>query len=374
MSKRNFILIALYVIIMNTNIGSAKDATTSATPKIKDKVAMYYQKLKDNIVECGLCFRECLIAPGKRGVCGVRENRDGTLYSVVYGKPCAVHIDPIEKEPVYHVFPGRTILCIATTGCSLRCKFCQNWSISQVLPEHVDCYNMTPKQVVELAVKNGCVGVSFTYSEPTVFYEYMLDICKEAKSAGILSIIHTCGVINPEPLKAILPYVDAVTVDIKGFNEEFYAKVAGQDAAKALDSVLQTVKIIKESGTWLELVNLMIPDYNDDPEDIKRMCKWIVDNLGADVPLHFSRFYPAFKLTMARPTPVKTLEKARQIAIDAGLRYVTVGNVPGHDANSTFCYKCGKVLIKRHHFEVLENNIKSGKCKFCNTPVAGIWE
>ncbi len=335
------------------------------------KEAMYYKKLEDNLVQCGLCFRRCVIPDKGRGFCQVRENRDGTLYSLVYGRPSAVHIDPIEKEPVLHFFPGSDIFCIATAGCSMRCKFCQNWHISQVKPEDIEFYEMSPADIVKQAKKHKCIGISHTYSEPTVFYEYVLDISKLARKQGFKNIVHTSGVMNPEPLKELLKYLDAVTVDLKGFTEKFYTTAIPDGSLK---HVLNTLKIIKASGVWLEIVNLVIPTYNDSPKDIKRMTRWIYENLGPDVPVHFSRFFPSYKFKNLPLTPIKTLEKARAIAMEQGLRYVTVGNVPGHKANSTFCPKCGKVLIKRVHFAVLKNNIVNGKCKFCGEKIAGVWE
>ncbi len=347
-----------------------------ATPKISkyQKEALYWEKLPKNWVKCLLCFRKCTIKPNSRGLCGARENKDGKLYSIVYSFPCAVHIDPIEKEPAYHVFPGASILCLATAGCTFKCKFCHNWHISQFLPEEVESFYLPTEKLVELAIRNRCIGVSFTYTEPTIFYEYMLDISKKAKEKKVMVIVHTCGAINTEPLKELLKYVDAVTVDLKGFTEDFYKKAITDGSKQSLESTLNTLKTVKENNVWLEIVNLVIPGLNDNPKDIEEMCKWIVNNLGQDVPLHFSRFYPSYKFSDYPPTPISTLEKAREIAIKTGIRYVTIGNVPGHSANSTFCYKCGKVLIKRHHFSVLENNIVEGKCKFCNTPIKGIWE
>ncbi|MCK4352124.1 AmmeMemoRadiSam system radical SAM enzyme [candidate division WOR-3 bacterium] len=334
--------------------------------------AMWYEKLPNRWVQCKLCFRKCKIPSGGRGFCQARENRDGILYSLGYGRPCAVHIDPIEKEPVYHFYPGTNILCIATPGCSFRCKFCQNWHISQVRPEEVERYSLKPVQIVKQAKREeNCIGISYTYTEPTVFYEYMLAISRLAKKEGLKTIVHTCGAMNPEPLKELLPYLDAVTVDLKAFTQKFYDTVIPH---ASLSHVLNNLKIIKKSGVWLEIVNLIIPTYNDDSTDIRKMCEWIYKNLGPDVPLHFSRFFPHHKFKNLPPTPIETLELAKRIAKSAGLNYVTIGNVPGHSSNSTFCPKCGKVVIKRFHFKVLENNILNGKCKFCGTNIPGVWK
>ncbi|MEW6557235.1 MAG: AmmeMemoRadiSam system radical SAM enzyme [Elusimicrobiota bacterium] len=353
-------------------LAKEKDTITKASPKVINKQAMYYKKLDNNYVNCQLCFRRCKIAPNRRGFCTTRENRDGILYSLVYSQPCAVNIDPIEKEPVFHAYPGCEILCIATAGCSMRCNFCHNWQISQQKPEEVNSIYLQPDEFVKLAKQHKCEGISFTYSEPTVFYEYMLDICKLAKQQNILTVVHTCGIINPEPLNELLRYVDSITVDLKGFNQKFYSKAVAQEIT--LSHILNTIKIIKESGKHLEIVNLVIPKLNDNFEDIKKMCLWIKQNLGCDVPLHFNRFSPAYKLTNLPTTPLETLEEAHKIAKETGLNYVFIGNVPGHKYNSTYCPNCKKQLIHRIHFQILENNIVNGCCKFCNYKIPGIWE
>lgn len=338
---------------------------------MRQKEAMWYEKLSNKSVQCKLCFRKCTILSGGRGFCGVRENRNGVLYSLIYGRPCAVHIDPIEKEPVLHFYPGTEILCIATAGCNFKCKFCQNWHISHMRPDDIEYQSLTPVEVVELAKKYKCIGISHTYTEPTVFYEYIFEIAKLAQKVGIKNIIHTNGSMNPEPLKKLLPLLDAVTVDLKGFTQKFYDTAIPN---ASLEHVLNNLKLIKESGVWLEIVNLVIPTYNDDPTDIRRMCKWIRENLGSDVPLHFSRFFPQHKFANLPPTPIETLELAKKISKDVGLNYVTIGNVPGHRDNSTFCPNCGKVLVKRIHFEVLSTNIVNGRCKFCSTSIPGVWK
>ncbi len=339
-----------------------------SAPTIRE--AMWYEKLPNKWVQCKLCFRKCKIPSGDRGFCQARENRNGTLYSLGYGRPCAVHVDPIEKEPLLHFHPGTDIFCISCPGCSFRCKFCQNWHISQAPREDIECYQLKPKEIVKLAKKRKCVGISHTYTEPTVFYEYVFAISKLAKKEGLKNIVHTCGAMNPEPLKKLLPLLDAVTVDLKAFTQKFY-ETAIPNAN--LEHVLNNLKIIKSAGVWLELVNLVIPTYNDDSTDIRNMCEWILENLGPDVPLHFSRFFPQHKFKNLPPTPIETLELAKRIALDVGLHYVTIGNVPGHFANSTFCPKCGKVLVKRVHFKVLKNNIVNGKCKFCGAQISGVW-
>ncbi len=361
---------AVTILFMHRTNDSNRDVSiTQATPKELIE-ARYYERLEDSTVKCALCFRRCVIPEGKRGFCRNRENRNGKLYTLVYNRPCALQVDPIEKEPMFHVLPGTKIFCIGTASCNFRCRHCHNWHMSQRSIEELQNYYITPPEVVELAIKYGCETVSFTYNEPTVFFEYMFDIVKLAKERGLKTIFHTNGSLNPEPLRDILKYVDGVTVDLKGFTGKFYKEVS---SAK-LDHVLNTLKIIKEEGVWLEVVNLIIPTLNDNPDDIRRMCEWIRDDLGKETPVHFSRFFPAYKLTRLSPTPIETIEKAHRVAQEVGLEYVTIGNVPGHKHNSTYCPECGKRLIHRVHFKVLDNNIKKGKCKYCGHKIPGVWE
>ena len=335
------------------------------------KLALYWQKVKDNIIQCVLCPRRCVLDAGQRGFCTVRINKGGELYTLGYGNPVAVHIDPIEKKPFFHVAPGEPVFSLAVAGCNMRCIFCQNWQISQSKPDEVESYNLSPEEVVNKTIESGCRFIAYTYTEPTVFYEYMLDIAKLAQKQGIKNTMHSCGYINPEPLKELLKYMYAANVDLKGFSEEFYAKIGSM---AQLAPVLATLKTIKESGVWLEITNLVIPGLNDDPKKIEEMCLWIKNNLGDDVPMHFSRFMPAFKLQNLAPTPVEKLQEAYRIAKSVGLKYVYIGNVPGHPAENTYCPKCEKLLVKRMGYEIQENNIQKGKCKFCGFEIAGRWE
>jgi pyruvate formate lyase activating enzyme len=299
-------------------------------------------------------------------------NVGGELKTLVYAQPVSVHIDPIEKKPVYHMMPGSSIFSIATVGCNLKCTFCQNWEISQAYPEQANTSGkiMTPQQVVDAAIKNDCRSVAYTYSEPVVFYEYVLDIAKLAKQKGLKNVLVSAGYINPEPLRKLVPYFDVVKIDLKGFNKQFYRKVVGGD----LDFVLATLKELHRLRVMTEIVNLVVPGLNDDMQEIARMCAWIVVNCGPDTPLFFTRFTPGYKLGNLASTPIETLERAREIGLKAGLRYVYVGNVPGHPGENTYCPRCNRVLIKRYGFDILENNIKNGKCIFCNEKIPGVWE
>ncbi len=334
------------------------------------KEAMFYQKLDNNRVLCQLCFLKCIIAEGERGICRVRENQQGKLFTLVYGRPVGLQVDPIELEPMFHMFPGHRNLCVFTASCNFRCKHCQNWHISQRGPEEIRAKNYSPQEVVEEAIRRNCESISFSINEPTIFFEYMYSIAKKAQEKGLLTLFHTNGGISPEPLRKLLKHMDGVVVDLKGFTEEFYREILSAE----LEPVLETLKIIREEGVHLEIVNLIIPTLNDDPDKIKEMCIWIRDNLGKDVPLHFTRFSPAYRLTHLPFTPNRTLEMAVKIAHEVGLKYVYIGNVPGHKYNSTFCPNCKKRLIHRIHFTVLSNNIEEGKCRFCKYEIPGVWK
>ncbi len=332
-------------------------------------VAMFWTRLERNNVQCQLCFRNCILGDGETGYCKVRKNVEGVLYSLVFGRAAGTQIDPIELEPIYHMLPGHRNLAVFTAGCNFMCNFCHNWHIATRSPEEVGSLILPPEEIVRSAIEQGCKSISFTINEPTVFFEYMLETARLAQESGLKTLFHTNGAINPEPLKKILQYMDAVCVDLKGFTAGFFREVAFAE----MEPVLNTLRIIRESGVWLEIVNLIIPTLNDDMERIREMCIWIRDNLGTDVPLHFSRFFPAFRLTRLPPTPIETLEQARAIALEVGLDFVTIGNVPGHEANSTFCPECGEILIKRSHFDVLANHIEDGECRFCGYQIPGIW-
>ena len=332
--------------------------------------ARYWEPLEGKTVQCQLCPNFCVLSNGKKGRCGARINVDGKLFTMVYARPVAVHIDPIEKKPLSHFLPGTTAFSIATAGCNLGCVFCQNWQISQARPEDSQSMVLQPEDVVRLAKEYKCATIAYTYTEPTIFYEYMIDTAKLAKVSGVKNVMHTCGYINPKPLKELLKYMDAANVDLKGFSEQYYVEMCSGH----LDPVLETIKTIKRSGVWLEITNLVIPGKNDDPKMIRAMCSWIMKNAGPDVPLYFSAFMPQYKLTGVPPTPEKTLEDAYKIAKSEGLNYVYIGNVYGNIGESTFCPKCGKMIVERKGFETLKVDIVDGKCKYCGHKIAGVWE
>lgn len=336
---------------------------------IKTKLSPFYTSLEGGEIQCELCPHRCRVSRGKRGLCRVRENRDGKYYSLVYENPCAIHPDPIEKKPFFHVLPGTISYSLATAGCNFQCKFCQNWEISQASPEDVFSYEVPAEMIVKKAKEVGAHSVAYTYVEPTVFYEYMLDIAELTKKAGLLNVTHSNGFINPTPLRNLCKVLDAANIDLKGFSESFYRELCSGE----LHPVLETLKILKQEKVHLEITNLMIPTKNDEMSSIREMCLWIRKELGPDTPIHFSRFYPLYKLRTLPPTPVSTLEKARAVALSAGLEYVYIGNIPGHEAENTFCPKCKKKIIQRTGYMVGEIHMKAGKCKFCGKPIPGIW-
>jgi pyruvate formate lyase activating enzyme len=330
--------------------------------------AMYYETRGD-IVNCLLCPNACKLSDGQIGICRARKNVGGKLYSLVYGKIASMHVDPIEKKPFFHVLPGSQAFSIATPGCNMRCLFCQNWEISQAFPWEVQTQDATPEQIVDAAVRSGCPSIAFTYTEPVIYYEYVLDVAKLAKARGLKTVIVSNGYINQEPLKALLKYIDAYKVDFKAFNDQFYKELTGGD----VKPVLESMKTIRQYGVWLEIVNLLVPGKNDSEKEIRDMAHWIHQNLGDEVPLHFSRFHPQHKLLNLPPTPVETVIRARQIAMEEGLKFVYTGNVPYPEGECTYSPKSGQVAIQRQSYFVVKNNLKNGM-----TPdgekIPGVWE
>jgi pyruvate formate lyase activating enzyme len=319
-------------------------------------------------VACGLCPKECIINDGERGSCRIRVNIGGKLTSITYGYPCAVHVDPIEKKPLFHFYPGEKALSIATAGCNLHCKNCQNWEISQANPEDVPAYQLSPRQVVDLANEQNNPIIAYTYTDPAAYYEYALDTAMIARDRGIKNVLVTAGYSSPEPMKNIFKYVDAATVDVKFFDDSMYRKITTATLKPVLDGLI----LAKKMNVWLEVSHLIIPTLNDDFGVIKEFCLWIRNNLGVDTPLHFLRFYPQYLLKNLPTTPDDTLRTARDIARSVGLSFVYVGNLWEIDIN-TYCPYDGKLLIKRLGYEVVENNIINGACPQCKRSVEGRW-
>jgi pyruvate formate lyase activating enzyme len=372
MTRRQFIksILALSGVLLGGNFLNKKGLSDKSFASIGySKEALFYEKTGVDTVMCLLCPRQCVLKDGQRSFCRVREPRDGKLYTLVYELACSAHIDPIEKKPIYHMLPGSGSFSIATAGCNLRCKFCQNWQISQEPPENTSNKYMSCEEVVKQAVANRCKSIAYTYSEPTVFYEYMVDTAKIAKSHGIKNIWVTGGFINPKPLEMLCNVIDAAHIDLKGMSDKYLREVC----AERLEPLLETIKLTKKSGVWVELINLIVPTLNDDPKMIKDMCVWIKENLGVDTPLHFSRFWPMYKLKNLPPTPIETLKKARAIAEATGLNFVYIGNVPEEPLSDTNCPHCKKTLIRRAGYFVLKNDIVDSKCKYCGYKIPGVW-
>lgn len=320
-------------------------------------------------LQCNLCPKACLIEPGQSGECRIRVNIDDRLVATTYGYPCAVHIDPVEKKPMFHFLPGTGILSVATAGCNLHCKNCQNWEISQGNPENVPARELPPERVALLAKEQGCLSVAYTYTEPLVFYEYTLDCSMRAREAGLRNVIVTAGYLNEEPLKKLYPYIDAAQIDIKFMSDQFYREIC--DAS--LGPVLQACVLAREAGVFVEITNLVIPTLNDSDEDFRKLARWIAANLGAETPLHFSRFFPQYQMKHLPPTPAETLERAKAVALDEGLCHIYIGNLSLPDSENTYCPSCGRLLIERRGFTVLKNTLTDGKCS-CGKDIVGIWQ
>ena len=321
-------------------------------------------------VRCQICPNECDIKEGETGECRNRINKGSILYTTAYGNPCAIHIDPIEKKPLFHFYPSTTAYSIATAGCNLACLNCQNWSISQTSPSKTRNFDLMPGKVVEETLKSKCTSIAYTYSEPITFYEYTYDTASLAKESNIKNVLVSAGFINEKPLRQLCKVIDAANIDLKSFDNEIYLKLNNGK----LEPVLNTLKILQEEDIWLEITNLLVPGWTDNMEMIKKMCGWLAENELSEYPLHFSRFHPQYKLTQIAPTPVATLEQARKIALSEGLKYVYIGNVPGNEAQNTFCPNCNSKVIERKGYQVLPVGLKQGNCGECGEKIHGHWK
>jgi pyruvate formate lyase activating enzyme len=334
------------------------------------KEALFYRKT-DNGLQCEKCPQACLLVDdGDVGFCRNRIAQNGKIYTIAYGNPCSVHVDPIEKKPFFHFLPTTQAFSIATAGCNFRCLNCQNWQISQTSPKESDNIDLMPDEVVKACKKTGCESIAYTYSEPTTFYEYAYDTARLAREQKIHNLWKSNGYINEKPLRQLCKVLDAANIDLKSYDDEVYKKVSSGKLAP----VLKALKIFREEGVWLEITNLVIPTWTDNHDTIKRMCEWLCSSGLSDAPLHFSRFTPMYKLSQLPSTPVETLEKAHMIAKEAGVKYVYLGNVGGHWAENTYCPKCKKNIVERRVFTVISNDIVKGKCKFCGEKISGVWQ
>jgi len=332
--------------------------------------AMLYEKLGDGRVRCNLCAHRCVIAPGRRGICGVRENRDGTLYSLVYGKAISLAVDPIEKKPLFHFLPGSRAYSVATVGCNFHCLNCQNYAISQYPREHsgrIIGEDVSPSEIVADAIAHGCQTIAYTYTEPTVFFEYAYDTARLAHEKGLKNVFVSNGYMTEEAAEVIIPYLDGINIDLKGISDKFYHEVAGGNLRPVLDSIARFYR----AGVWVEVTTLVIPGMNDSPEELRWTAEAIY-GISPGIPWHISRFYPAYRLRELPPTPVETLQTAKRIGEEVGLRYIYLGNVPG-EGEDTYCPQCGTRLIKRIGFAVKENRLQGGRCPKCGAQIEGVF-
>jgi pyruvate formate lyase activating enzyme len=332
------------------------------------KPAMFQEETPRGIM-CRICPNECVLKEGELSKCNNRIVHNSKLYSMAYGNPCSVNVDPIEKKPLYHFFPGSKAYSIATAGCNLVCLNCQNWSISQIGPDKTRNFDLMPKKVVEESIENNCKSIAYTYTEPVTFYEYVFDTATLAKKAGVKNIFKSNGYINTVPLKNICNVIDAANIDLKAFNESTYLKLTGGK----LQPVLDSLKVIKEMGVWLEITSLIVPGWTDNLNDIHNMCRWLSDNGFKKTPLHFSRFYPIYKLEQLPATPVEILNSACKIATEEGLKYVYSGNVPGNEISDTRCPSCNSIAVSRQGYRITTNTITGGKCNKCGCTIDGVW-
>ncbi len=366
-TRRDFIRWGAAAALWPLAAGCGAGPAEAAEPG--EREALAYEKMDGALVRCRLCPRGCVVPDGRRGYCQVRQNRAGTYHTLVYGRICSAHVDPIEKKPLFHFLPGTAAFSLAAPGCNVECQWCQNWQISQVRPEDIRTEHLPPDKAVEVARAHESPTIAFTYSEPTVFYEYCLDTARAAREAGVRCVSITNGYIQAEPMKRLCEVLSAVKVDLKGFTEEFYRRYVHGELAP----VLATLELVRRQGVHLEIVTLLIPGLNDGEEELRELSRWVVRNLGPDVPLHFTRFHPDYKMTNLARTPAQTVERARQIAAAEGVRYAYTGNLPGSKHQSTFCPECGELVVGRYGFYVGKVHLKDGNCAHCGAPIPGVW-
>ena len=340
-----------------------------ATAGLADFRAAHWEPLEEKGVVCRLCPRECRVPDQERGYCDVRWNDGGVYKSLIHSRVCAAHVDPVEKKPFFHVMPGTKAFSISSSGCNLDCRFCQNWEIAQVAPEKLSMVVATPEQIARSAREAKCQLIAHTYSEPFVGWEYVRDVADASKELGIPNVVISGGFIQEKPLREIIPRLAAVKIDLKGFTEEYYHEVVHGE----LSVIQRTLTILKETGKWFEIVTLVVPTLNDDEDSMRRLCAWVAERLGPEVPIHFSRFHPAYRLQNLPSTPIQTLERIHGYAQEAGLKFAYLGNVPGHPAENTYCPDCGETVIRRMAYTILENNLTDGRCAKCKRAIPGIW-
>jgi len=349
---------------VNSSYKNINKASLIGNPAMK-KEALFWKPMKNQTVQCFLCPHHCIIAPEKQGICGVRKNEHGTLFSLIYQACSSIAVDPIEKKPLYHFYPGSQVLSLGSVGCTFRCDHCQNYQISMAKPEEQHLRDIPAEQLSRIAREKGCTGVAWTYNEPTIWHEYTVEAARLVKDAGLYTVYVTNGYIEEEPLKDIAPYLDAMNIDVKAFQEQFYQKICKAKLAP----VLRTCERAKALGIHLELTYLVIPGLNDSMSDIQAFCHWVSQKLGIDTPVHFSRFHPDYKMSDAPATPFETLLACQSVAKDAGLRFVYLGNIGHGDYDNTYCPSCKNLLIERYGYSVTMNGLRNGTCSRCGASI-----
>jgi pyruvate formate lyase activating enzyme len=369
-SKRDFVkkCLAISAGVAVYPCTTVIDGILPGEQEIYRKLAMFQEETPRGIM-CRICPNECVLKEGEVSDCRNRIVRNSKLYTMAYGNPCSAAVDPVEKKPLYHFYPGSRAYSIATAGCNMVCLNCQNWTISQTSPDKTRNYDLPPQKVVNESIRNNCRSIAYTYSEPVTFYEYAFETAVIAKKSGVKNIFKSNGYINPEPLKKMCTVLDAANIDLKSFNDSTYLKLTGGK----LQPVLDTLKIYKDMGVWLEITYLIVPTWTDDLDEVGKMCKWLSENGFRETPLHFSRFYPTYKLEQLPPTPVEVLRNAAKIATTEGLKYVYIGNIPGNEMSDTKCPHCGSTVVVRQGYRIVTNNISGGKCNNCKKTVDGVW-
>jgi pyruvate formate lyase activating enzyme len=371
LTKRDFLkrCTALSAGMVCIRAAGAYGGFNTAVDPLLRKPAMFQEETARGTM-CRICPNECVLKEGETSKCNNRKVYKSKLYTMAYGNPCSVAVDPVEKKPLYHFLPGSRAFSIATAGCNLVCLNCQNWTISQTSPDKTENIELMPADVVEECEKNSCRSIAYTYSEPTTFYEYAYDTALIARKKGVKNIFKSNGYINPEPLKKLCEVIDAANIDLKAITESTYLKLSGGK----LQPVLDSLKVYRDMGVWLEITNLVIPGWTDKKDEIRQLCRWLADNGFSNVPLHFSRFYPMHKLEQLPPTPVGLLGDAAAIAAEEGLKFVYTGNAPGNEISDTKCRYCGTVAVKRQGYRIVSNTLKKGNCSSCGKPVEGVWQ
>lgn len=368
-TRRDFIKTVFTGACVGSFCGRQLSVKASSTNAEGFEPARWIDRISNNKIQCNLCPFRCRLNKGETARCRVRKNIEGSGYTLSYANPAIVEENPVERSPFFHVLPGSRVLSVSTTGCNLECKFCEVWDIALAAPDEVHTYEMSVDTILRHAKSAGLESVNFSFGEPVVFYEYMYDIAVKSKSAGFKNLIHSALFIEPEPLKTLCKYIDAVNVDLKAFCDDFYQEICNG----RLKPVLDALKILKENGVWIEITNIIIPSMNDDISQIKQMCEWIKDNIGDSTPLHFARFYPLYRLSNLPPTPVSTLDEVRNTALEVGLKHVYLSRVTGHEAENSYCSNCKKKLISRMGFIVDENLLVKASCPNCGTKFPGVF-